>query len=246
MEAMSNQKDLSSKSVDDLTPIEKGMLLASVGSHKPQRPIDPITVAEIFSNSQSNVLIAKKTGISTRMVGMFKSLLSLSDEIKASVRSRQISIDKAVRLAALKDTRAQELLSKAILADPLIFSAPSVSKMVTLKNRNPDMPVEECINRVLKAKPLIENRYVLVTDLKEKLSELSKRKAAKESTPYEQFLIEATRKSLPEGSLHSLVVHKDALLLILTSEGWQALRHIAVESGIPLEEVLDYIVEQEL
>lgn len=246
MEAMSSQRDLSSKSIDDLTPVEKGTLLASVGSHKPLRPIDAITVAEIFSNSQSNALIAKKTGISTRMVGMFKSLLSLSDETKASVRTGRISIDKAVRLAALEDTKAQELLSKAILADPRMFSAPNVSRIVSLRNRNPDMSVEECINRVLKAKPLVENRYVLVTDLREKLSELSKRKAVQEGTPYAQFLKEATQKSLPEGSLRSLIVHNDVLLLILTSEGWQALRYKALEFGVPLEEVLDHLVEQAL
>jgi hypothetical protein len=243
---MSNQGDLSNKAIDDLTPVEKGMLLASVGSHKLQRPIDPITIAEIFSNSQSNALIAKKTGISARMVGMFKSLLSLSDETKASVRSGRISIDKAVRLAALGDTKAQELLNKAILADPRIFSAPNVSRVVSLKNRNPDMSVEECINRVLKAKPLIENRYVLVTDLRGELSELSKKRAAKEGTPYEQFLKEVTRRSLPEGSLHSLVVHHDVVLLILTSEGWQALRYKALEFGVPLEEVLDHLIEQAL
>jgi len=177
---------------------------------------------------------------------MFKSLLTLSDEIQDSIRAGQISIDKGVRLAALKDINAQGLLIKAILTDPRIFTAPTVSKIVSLKNRNPDMSVEECVNRVLKARPLTENRYVFVTSLREELSELSKRKAAKESKPYAEFLNEVTRKSLPVNSIHSFVVHNNALLLILTTDGWVALRNIAVESGIPLEDILDYIVEREL
>ena len=241
---MSSLPDVGRKSVDELTAEEKGKLLASVGTRKQQRPIDPMTVAEIFRHTPSNMELAKKLGITPRMVGMFKSLLSLPETIKPYVRSREISIDKAVRLAALNDAVSQQFLAKAILAEPKTFTAPIVTKIVALKNNNKGMPVEDLTKMALKSRPIVENRYILVTGIEKSLSETLVNKAAEQGISSGDLLKGILRQSLPtDESLLSIVTHNGTVLLTLTAEGWQSLRHKSGSLGVPLDELVETLVK---
>lgn len=242
---MSSSADISKKSIDELTPEEKGKLLASIGTRRQERPFDPMTVAEILGHTPSNTDLARKLGTTPRLVGMFKSLLSLPESIKPYVRSREIkSIDKAVRLAALNDAMSQQFLAKAIRADPRTFTAPTVTKIVALKNRNKDLRVEDCIRRVLKSRPVVENRYVFVTGIEESLSEAVNNRAAAQGISSVDLLKEILRQSLPsDESLRSLVTHDGIILLTLTAEGWQSLRQKSGSLGVPLDELMETLVK---
>ena len=247
MEDMSNFTDIGNKSIDELIPEEKGKLLASIGTRKQQRPLDPVTVAEILAHTPSNTELARKLNITPRMVGMFKSLLSLPETVKLYVRSREISIDKAVRLAALDDTASQQFLARAIMADRDTFTAPTVTKIVALKNRNPDLSVEECVKKVLKSRPIVENRYVLITSIEKSLDETVASKAAEQGIPPADLLKGILRQSLPrDESLLSIVTHNGIVLLTLTAEGWQSLRHKAGSLGVPLDELVETLVKLSL
>lgn len=241
---MSNSTGISGKSLNELSPEEKGKLLASIGTRRKERPFDPITVAEIFGHTPSNAELAKKLGTSPRMVGMFKSLLSLPEDIKPYVRSREISIDKAVRIASLKkDTPSQEFLAKAIIAEPDTFTTPTVSKIVALKNNNKNMPIEDCTKRVLKSRPIVENRYVLVTGIEKSLSETINNRAVEQGISSLDLLKGILQQSLPtHESLLSIVTHNGIVLLTLTAEGWQALRQKAGSLGVPLDELVETLV----
>jgi len=242
---MSSLTDIGKKSLDELSPEEKGKLLASIGTRRKERPLDPITVAEILDRTpMTDGELAQRLGITPRMVGMFKSLLSLPEDIKPYVRSREISIDKAVRIASLKkDTPSQEFLAKAIATEPDTFTDPIVTKIVALKNRNQDMPIEDCTNRVLRAKPIVENRYVLVTGIDKSLSETVNERAAEQGISSLDLLKGILKQSLPsDESLLSIVTHNGIVLLTLTAEGWQALRQKSGSLGVPLDELVETLV----
>lgn len=240
---MSNQ-NIGGKSIDELTPEEKGRLLASIGTRRAERPLDPITVAEIFRHTPSNAELANKIGKSARLVGMFKSLLLLPETIKPRVRSREISIDKAVRLAALSDSTAQQFLAKAILAEPHTFTAPIISKIVTLKNRNPNMRIENCAREILKSRPIVENRYIFVTGIEKSLSETITRKAEKQGMSSADLLKGILKRNLPnDKNLLSVVAHNGIVLLTLTPEGWQSLREKSGSLGVPLDELIETLVK---
>lgn len=243
---MSSSVDIGGKSLDELIPEEKGKLLASIGTHRKKRPFDPITVAQIFSHTPSNKELAKRLGVTPRMIGMFKSLLSLPEEVKAYVRSRQIGIDKAVRIASLKDdTVSQQFLAKAITTDSKTFTAPIITKIVSLRNRNKNIPIEECTNSVLKSRPIVDNRYILVTSIEKSLSELLHIKAKNRGVSFSELLKDILEQSLPNrGSLLSIVIHGGVLLLTLTNEGWQALRHKSGNLEVPLEELVATLVKE--
>jgi len=237
---MSNSVDIGGKSLDELTPEEKGKLLASIGTHRQKRPFDPITVAEIFSHTPSNKELAKRLPIGPRMVAVFKILLSLPEKIKPYVRSGEISIDKAQRIASLKDAASQQFLAKAITADSNTFTALIVTKIVSLRNRNKDMPIEDCTNRVLKSRPIVDNRYILVTSVKESLSNVLNMKAKKQGVSFSDLLKHILEQSLPNReSLLSIVTHDGVLLLTLTGDGWQALRQKSRSLEVPLDELVE-------
>jgi len=243
---MSNSTGISGESLNELSPEEKGKLLASIGTRRKERPFDPITVAEILGHTPSNEELAKKLDITPRMVGMFKSLLSLPENIKSYVRSREISIDKAVRIASLKrDTPSQEFLAKAIITEPGVFTAPTVTKIVALKNRNKDLTVEDCTKMVLKSKPIVENRYVLVTGIEKSLSETVNNRAVEQGISSSDLLKGVLKQSLPnDESLLSIVTHNEIVLLTLTAEGWQVLRQKAGSLGVPLDELVETLVRR--
>lgn len=246
---MSNSTGISGKSLNELSPEEKGKLLAGIGTRRKERPLDPMTVAEILGHTpMTSAELANRLDVTPRMVGMFKSLLSLPETIKPYVRSGEISIDKAVRIASLKrDTPSQEFLAKAIITEPGVFTAPTVTKIVALKNRNKDLTVEDCAKMVLKSKPIVENRYLLVTGIEKSLSETVNKRAADQGISSLDLLKGILKQSLPsDESLLSIVTHNGIVLLTLTAEGWQSLRQKSGSLGVPLDELVETLVRLSL
>lgn len=243
---MSNSIGL--KSIDELSPQGKALLLATVKTHRKQRGLDYITAAEILQHTPSNQELARLLGTTPRLVGMFKSILSLPEDIKGYVRTGKISsLDKAVRIASLKDAAAQLFLAKAIVADPATFTAPTVSKIVTLKNRNKDMSIEESVERVLKSKPIVENRYIFVTRIERDLTESLDRKALDQGVSSLALLRGILEQSLPSHeSLLSITTHDGIVLLTLTLDGWQGLRQKSASLGLPLDELVETLVRLSL
>jgi hypothetical protein len=239
---------VSQKSIDELSPQEKAKLLATVKTHRKDRPLDWVTVAEILQHTTSNQELAKRLGVTPRLVGMIKGLLSLPEEIKTYVRTKQIdSLDKAVRIASLKNSGDQLFLSKAIVADPSTFTAPIVTKAVALRNGNKDISIAECIARVLKSKPIRENRYVLVTTIGKSLSENASERLTKQGTSFLDFLKGVVRQSLlSDKDLLSLATHNGLILLTLTPDGWQALRQKSGSLGVPLDELIETLLRHAL
>lgn len=244
---MSNSTGIGGKSLNELSPEEKGKLLASIKPHRKERPLDPMTVAEILGHtpSRSDSELAKRLGSSPRLVGMFKRLLSLPQDIQPHVKwwTGGISFDKAQRIASLRDIVCQQFLSKAILAEPNTFTAPIVAKIVALKNNNKDMLIEDCVQRVLKSKPIVENRYIFVTGIEKSLSEAVSNRAAEQGISSVDLLKGILRQSLPsDESLLSAVTHDGSILLTLTAEGWQSLRQKSGSLGVPLDELVETLV----
>jgi predicted HicB family RNase H-like nuclease len=178
------------------------------------------------------------------MVGMFKSLLSLPEDIKLYVRSGKISIDKAVRIASLQDAVSQEFLAEAITAEPDTFTKHIVANIVSLRNQHQDMPIEDCTRMVLKSKPIVETRYILVTGIEKELSKILNGKAKKRGVSLSDLLKDILEQSLPNReSLLSIATHDGVILLTLTADGWQALRQKSGSLGVPLDELVETLAK---
>ncbi|MCB7129591.1 MAG: hypothetical protein J3T61_08655, partial [Candidatus Brocadiales bacterium] len=107
--------------------------------------------------------LAVKLDYHAQTIRMFKNLLKLPPDVQELVRLGKVSIDEGDRISRLKDVQAQKFLAEAIVADAL--SADLVKDIVALKNRNPTIAIEQCVEQVVKARPVVEDRYILVTQI---------------------------------------------------------------------------------
>lgn len=244
---MSSSNYVDKKSMHELSPQEKGLFLASIGTRSKRRAYGPMTVARILSNtpSASDKELAKNLPITARMVGMFKSLLSLPETIQPYVMwTGGISIDKAQRISSLKDDPvSQHFLAKAIIDNPRVFTAPIIAKIISRKSRNKDMPIDACVNMVLKSRPIVENRYVLVTSISKESSMLLETKAEEQGMTFPDLLKKVLKQNIPKDTLVSLVTHNGIILLILEEEGWNALRQKAGALGVPIDELAENLIK---
>lgn len=105
------------------------------------------------------------------------------------------------------------------------------------------MRVEDCTRMVLKSRPIVENRYVFVTGIERSLSEMVANRAAEQGISAVDLLKGILIQSLPsDESLLSIVTHNGIVLVTLTAEGWQSLRHKAGSLGVPLDELVETLV----
>lgn len=236
--------ELPRKSLEELEPEEWALVLASIGTHRRERPIDPVTLAEMFERTPwTNEEIAKRLSVTSRTVVMFKHLLCLPENIRALLQTGKISIDEGDKLSTLKkDTFSQQLLAKAITDGAI--GADLVKSAVRFKNRNPDLPIGNCIDMALKAKPTIEKRHILVTSVEKGVSEALTKRAEQTQTSLPNLLRNVLERNLPNNeSLVSIVTHGAVILLTLTSEGWKALRQKSASLGVPLDELVETLAK---
>lgn len=231
--------ELAKKSLAELTPEEWARILASVGTRRKERPVDPVTVAQVFSNTPwSNEEIAHRLSVTPRTVVMFKHLLRLPEKEQELVRIRKISIDEGDRLSSLKDAAARELLIQAILNRAL--SADIVNQVIRFKRPNPGMPIEDCINEVVKSKPKTRHWFAarIGTNIDKALIEKAQRNAIASS----ELLKDILEKSFSiQGSVLSITLGSGVSILVLTPKGWEALRKKSGELGVPLDDAVEEI-----
>lgn len=234
--------ELGEKSLAELTPEEWVLLLASVGTRRKERPVNPITVAQVFANTPwSDEEIARRFSVTPRQIAMFKRLLKLDEKEQELVRARKISIDQGVRLSSLKDSALRQLLAGAIINKAL--SADIVSQVIHFKNENPGVPIEDCINMVVKSKP--KTRHVFVARIERNVSIALSKKAQDGGIPTSELLKKILEDSFSiEGSVLSVLMQNGSSLLVLTPRGWEVLRKKSGELGVPLDEAVESIAKR--
>ena len=233
--------ELGKKSLAELTTEEWVLLLASVGTRRKNRPADPMTVAQIFANTPwSNEEIARKFSVSPRQIAMFKRLLQLDENERELIRTRRISIDQGVRLSSLKDHKLRHLLEGTILNRAL--SADIVSQVVHFQKQNPDMPIEQCINLVVKSKP--KTRHVFATRIERDIIATLGKKAHDAAISSSDLLKKILENSFSiEGSVLFVLLQNGSTILVLTPGGWELLRRKSGELGVPLDEAVESIAK---
>lgn len=145
----------------------KRKLILSVGTHRGNRPLSPIEVAEGFE-------VARTEGMSTKeiarmvclegstMIGRFMRLLQLSPEIRHIVDWRSsestISFSAASEIVRL-DLADQEIVIKAALENRITKT--EIIEIVQIKQAT-DKEITLCIEDVLRRRPQIIKQFVFI------------------------------------------------------------------------------------
>ena len=151
-----------------LSPQERQVLLLSVGTHRGQRSLSPVEVANIFAKVLAAggrlsdcARAARLEG--TTIVARFLRLLKLPESVRHLVdwgsRAGTIGFSAGAELARLNDDAEEEEVVSGVLTYRL--SGSEVRQVVQLRKRS-QRPVEECLNEIVGMRPRVEKRYVYV------------------------------------------------------------------------------------
>ena len=151
-----------------LSPQERQGLLLSVGTHRGQRSLSPVEVANLFAKviagggSLSDCARAARLE-GTTIVARFLRLLKLPESVSHLVdwgsESDTIGFTVGAELARLDDDVEEETVVRGALAYHL--SGSEIRQVVQLRKRS-KRSVEECLTEVVGMRPRIEKRYVYV------------------------------------------------------------------------------------
>lgn len=219
-------------------------IILSIGTHRKYRVLDPITVAEELKKLCEKIPrkeVARRFKIADRTLRIYFKLLNLSESVKELVRSRKIPQDIAYRLTFLSK-EDQEDLAKRILETDLTNK--EVRAIVqTLKRRNPDMPIEQCIELVLKYRPRAEEEFLIVTKLEPKvLSELNI-KSKVYNLQLDDLLKEIMSEVIPADGLSFIKTKNEIVFLALNKQGRQAYKNAVKKMRIKDFQLLNVLVQ---
>jgi hypothetical protein len=150
-----------------LSTEEYKALVRSVGTHRGERPLSPLEVSTLIKRSISAGSTRKECAealqLGTTQIATFLKLFDLSPSIQhwadwGGSNAASISFSALAELGRLRYADQYEA-ARAILEHGLTWK--EVIQLVQLADRS-KKPISTCIQEVLKLRPQIETRYVLV------------------------------------------------------------------------------------
>ena len=222
-------------------------LLATLGTHRRDRPLSPLEAARKLEEELRNGVRPDQYPVSIYTIRKFLKLLSLPDSVQkmlgwGGVRRGEIGLEAAYRISTLKERLDQETLAKETVEREL--SQKEVSKVVRYKRRLNKKPIEDCIDSVVEMRP--KKRYFFIIQLKEGLLKRLEENAGSKGIEINNSLLKILYTQLPEGSLISLSLKEDFVVIFLNEQGDRALKRQAKELVVPLEDVVNTIISSEL
>lgn len=150
-----------------LSPESQRDLIISVGTHRGNRRLSPVEVAEAMEaaiNAGTSVqqLASALLLEDSTMITRFRRLLKLTSAIKYLVGwggKSCLSVETASAIARLQSQEEQEIVAKAVLEHRL--SKKEVYQIVQIKERS-GKPIVECTEEVLRMRPQIDRRHILI------------------------------------------------------------------------------------
>ncbi len=221
----------------------------SVGTHSKERPLSPIEVAErmrvLLDEYGSRSAVARRLGLKgVDMVNRFLALLKLPLTVRNAIGWRgpqegEIGLDIAYRISTLDNPREQDTLVKVVIQEPL--SKEEVLDIVTLRNKNPEMTIEDCIETRIKIRPIVETGYLLVFEINETTIKLLRENTVENVEKHLEEIIECV---VEKAEIESIRYKSGIAIFVLSERGYQQLTMFAKERGVDKKDLLDILISK--
>lgn len=150
-----------------LSPEIQRDLILSVGTRRARRPLSPIEVAEAMETSLASGStvreLATELHLDPTMVPRFRRLLKLLPDIRHLVDwwqgEARLSFEAASHIARLASSKEQQEVAEAVIKHGL--GKVDTIQIVQIRERS-GRPIAECIGDVLRMRPQIERRHILI------------------------------------------------------------------------------------
>jgi len=208
------------------------------------RNVNLLTLAEASEYLEklygSKEEVASRIGVSTETLRVYGLVLRLPERAKNMVHARLVDNPEIVEVISRQKKKHgedwQTELAEAVASYGL--HTKDVRDIERYARNNPSSSLAESISRVLRSKPTVEKRYVVITDLEEGIS-------GRLSRIREEDRLEFVSKAL-NIRLISCDLRGNGLLLLLSQEAFAALSKRAGEMKMPLEVLIDNGISQRL
>ena len=209
---------------------EQAKILASVGSHRSRRFVTPLQVAEDMQSNRSKYPTKKALAEAynfrdASMVDRFLSLLKLPNEISSKVTFQgsgtNLGLDKAFRISKLKSQDDMIYMGREILRSDLTTA--EVRQILQLKNKNEDIPIEECVKLVRDYRVVVEETNVIVVTLRPTTRESLHLNGERKQGLLEALKIQLKSSISDPNGLRHLSETGGRMVLVLSSKGYEEL-----------------------
>ena len=222
-------------------------LLATLGTHKRSRPLSPLEAAKELHNFFERGGRREQLPVKEDAIREFLSLLKLPETVQKmlgwrGIERSEIGMYSGSRISTLKKVEDQKALAKSAVEREL--NSKEVQRIVRHKLRHPKKSIDDCIETVVAMRPI--KRHLFITQISKGMIKRLKREAETRKTSTDILAKEILSKELPRGSLISLNLREDFIMLLLKEEGNEALGKLAKESDTSLKDVVEVVVSRHL
>lgn len=214
------------------------------GMPKRKRPLSPIQVAKYLNEllQQSSITeVARKLGLErTEMLREFLSLLQLPPDVQKFFENWEIGIDKGYRISMLDKAEDQREVINAVIKHNLTSS--DVRSIVFLKKMNPEIPIEECIRKVLESRKGIKY-HVVLTGIDEDTLQILQTKSEQLSCPAKELVKKLIEDTL--GTSQGIIMFDmrgNLIKMVITRETFKVMREKAKQLNVSFDNLIDKVV----
>ena len=238
-------------------PARLAKLLASLNvPNNLNRPLSPMDVAREIEtlqkdlNNDQNELV-KRLPIEQDMTKQFLSLLRLPPQVQDMVvwgeskkETGALGFSVAARIAMFDEPQDVLKLVGTVTEMSRPITKEEVKGMLSMKKRNPDITIEECILEILDVtRPVTITHHIFVSDLNPDIAQALKKSSRKSNQNVHQFAADELRKIFPEEFVENVKIFADCARLSLTEEGMGFITKYSKSHGILRQNVLNHMFE---
>lgn len=190
---------------------------------------------------KSQAEVARKTGVSSDIIGALIKISKAPNAFKQIIRTGGIGLDASYRICTLKSSEDKVKLAKA--AVDLHLNGMDVRHIAQYARRNPHIPIEVCVKRVLESKPVVERRHIVVMELQDATFQALRIEAEKLKSTSEDLARTVIENRLKPENIASFAMRDKMIIIALQEEPFQALKGEAKKLKLNLEEYAETTIQ---
>ncbi len=241
-------------------------LLQSVGRQgrsTQRQPLSPVRCAELIKKLMDEENLDKKQ-VSERLgLGRQENLADLYKEtdstqvslflklLDVSPKSRElagwgwegppvINFTTIFRMASLSHEDQDKVLQSVYKSEKKEIRSKDAMNVAKFRRENPDLLIEEAIEKVLKLKPVENTNYLIVCEIREKLSNF-----IKNNKEYNEKLLKILHENL-QGNFYGLSYNDIIISIEMDEKAYEIFHEQQEMKNIPFTEFLNEFLEDKL
>lgn len=238
------------KIVEDTSLYAKLLTSVKVAGRDRPRPLSPIEVSDLIKRMieefGTEKEVMERLSIKKDMLKAFRALQDLPEEYKHAVvwgtsNKEGVSFSSAHRIARLKSSE----LDKKIILDSAIkyeFTRNEIENIITLKHREENLAIEDCIEKVKQIRPTLEVHHLLVIPLPPKVLEKLSYISSSQNEKIETLLRNFISNFIPHENIFSIVQKGAYVVLSLDKTGYEKFMHVVKMNKLLATQIVEFFV----